>query len=193
MPFLLLAQEHPGIDPMSPEHANVAAAFWALGIFVALFFVLWKAAWGPIVQGLQAREDKINASLTRAEELEKATRELAETNRQSMAKAQQEAQAVVAEARVAAKKAMEEITAKAHAEIEASRERFEREMRLEAEKIRDDLRRETIDMVLSATARLLGRTISAPDHRRLAEESLRDAESVAVEDSLALKARTARN
>src|SRR5689334_11707326 len=118
MPFFLLAQEGheggPGINPMAPVHENAAAGIAALVIFVVLFFVLRKAAWGPIVKGLQAREDKITASLQRAEELEKATRELAETNRQAMAKAQQEAQAVVAEARVAAKKAMEEISAKAH-------------------------------------------------------------------------------
>ena len=192
MPFVLIAED-PSLNPMDASHGNVAAALWALCIFVVLFIVLWKKAWGPIVQGLQTREEKINASLERAEQLEKATRELAETNRQVMAKAQQEAQAVVAEARVAAKKAMEEISAKAHAEIDASRERFEREMRLEADKIRDDLRRETIDMVLSATAKMLGRTLNPTDHRRLAEESLRDAESVALSDSIARNDKLARN
>ncbi|MCE9637211.1 MAG: ATP synthase F0 subunit B [Planctomycetes bacterium] len=187
MDFFILAQEHApeeghggaGINPLSPEHANYAASVWAFGIFVVLFLVLWKMAWGPITKGLQNREDKINESLKRAEELEKATRELAETNRIAMEKAQQEAQGVVAEARVAAKKAAADVIAKAQIDIEASRERFEREMRLEVEKVRDEIRKETVDITLAATAKMLGRSVTSSDHRRLAEEALHDAESVA--------------
>lgn len=174
------AHEGAEIDPMAiGDHGNHAAAFWSLGIVFVLFAVLGKLAFGPIARGLQAREDKVNESLKRAEELEKATRELAETNRIAMEKAQQEAQAVVAEARVAAKKAAAEVVAKAQADIEASRERFEREMRLEADKVRDEIRRETIDITLAATAKMLGRSVTSADHRRLAEEALHDAESVA--------------
>jgi F-type H+-transporting ATPase subunit b len=183
MPLLLLAQEHAPlhdpIDPMSPEHANYAAAVWALALFLLLFVVLWKKAWGPIVAGLQSREDKINASLQRAEELEKATRELQETNRLAMERAQMEAQAIVAEARVAAQRAAGEVAAKATAEIEASRDRFQREMQLEVEKVRDEVRREAVDLTLAATAKVIGRSLTAADHRRLAEEALRDAASVA--------------
>ena len=40
--------------------------------FLVLFVALWKLAWGPILKGLQSREERINASLQRAEELEKA-------------------------------------------------------------------------------------------------------------------------
>lgn len=183
MPYVLLAQQHhddPGISPTDMAHpANHAAAFWSLGIFLVLFLLLWKFGWGPIIAALQSREDRINQSLKRAEELETATRELAETNRRAMEKAQQEAQAVVAEARVAAKRAATEVFAKAEADIEASRERFQREMKLEADKVRDDIRREAVDITLAATAKMLGRTLTQADHRRLAEESLHDAESVA--------------
>lgn len=194
-PLLFLAQDHdPGHGGSHPTHinpldaadpANLKAALWALGIFVVVLLLLRKMAWGPIIQGLQSREDRINASLKRAEELEKATRELAETNRQAMAKAQQEAQAIVSEARTAAQKAAADIAAKAHAEIEASRDRFQREMRLEADKVRDELRRETVNLTLQATALLLGRTMSAADHQRLAQDALRDAESVASPESSA--------
>lgn len=182
MPLLILAQQDPhgpGIDPMHAEHANYAAAVWALVLFAILFFVLWKKAWGPIVAGLQSREDKINESLKRAEELERATRELQETNRKAMEKAQQEAQSIVAEARVAAQRAAAEVAAKANADIEASRDRFQREMRLEADKVRDEIRREAVDITLAATAKVIGKSLTAADHRRLAEDALRDADTVA--------------
>jgi F-type H+-transporting ATPase subunit b len=185
MDFVILAQEHggkadPGMDPLDGHNpANHAASFWALGIFLVLFVALWKLAWGPILKGLQSREERINASLQRAEELEKATRELSETNRKAMDKAQQEAQQIVHEARAAAGKVASEVAAKAQAEIEASRERFRRELQLESAKVKDEIRKETIALTMSVASQLIGRSLSDADHTRLAEECLRDAESVA--------------
>lgn len=194
----LLAQQQPPAPPDHGEGAdahgghptyigpldlaakeNMAAAFWSLGIFLVLFFVLWKFAWGPIVKGLQGREDRINESLKRAEELEKATRELTERHREAMAKAQQEAQQVVAEARAQAQKAAADVAEKAHAEIDASRERFQREMALEAAKVKAEIRREAVELTLAAASRVIGKSLSGADHSRLADEALRDAESVA--------------
>lgn len=185
-----LAQQHPGapgqqargnpeIDPMAAgSHANNAAALWSLGIVIVLILVLWKLAWGPITRALASREDRINDSLKRAEALEKATRELAETNRKAMEKAQLEAQAIVAESRVAAKKAAADVTAKLEAELAASRERFRKEMELEAGKVRSELRAEVVELTLLTASQMIGRHLSGPDQVRLVEESLRDAESV---------------
>lgn len=175
----LLAQEH-GLDPMNVhEPAHWAAGAWAWGIFILLLILLGKFAWGPIAKGLEARAHRISESLKKAEEIEKATRELAETNRQLLAKAQQDAQGIVAEARAAAKIAADDVLARAHADVEAQRERFVRETQLLVDKAKEDLRRETVELTIAATARLLGRSMTDGDSRRLAEQALADAESVA--------------
>jgi F-type H+-transporting ATPase subunit b len=184
--LLLLAQEHGGhgggeaeIDPRNlTDHANVAAALWAWAIFIVLVFLLWKFAWGPIAKGLEAREHRISESLKKAEEIEKATRELAETNKAVLAKAQQEAQQLVADARAAAKNAADDVMKKASADVDAQRERFTRETQLAVDKARAELRRDTVELAIQTTAKLLGRTATDADHRRLAEQALRDAESV---------------
>ena len=177
--WTLLAQD-PEIDPRNlSEHANIAAALWAWGIFVVLVFLLWKFAWGPIAKGLEAREHRISESLRKAEEIEKATRELAETNRKALEAAQQQAQAIVAEARVAAQHGAEDVLKKAQADIEAQRQRFTRETQLLVDKARADLRKETVDLTIQATVRMLGRTMTDADRRRLAEQALSDAENVA--------------
>jgi F-type H+-transporting ATPase subunit b len=178
MMYLLAAEEGHAIHFLTPSPENLKAALWTLGIFVALLFVLRKYAWGPIITGLNARETRISESLKKAEELEKATRELAETNRRAMEKAQQEALAIVAESRGAAARAADEQLVKAQAEIDAQRDRARREIQLETEKARDQLRRDVVDLTIQATARLIGKSLSDPDQRRLAEEALRDAESV---------------
>lgn len=177
--LLLLAQEAE-IDPRNlGDPANWKAAAWAWGIFAVLFFLLWWKAWGPIAKGLEARAHRISESLKKAEEIEKATRELQETNAKLLAKAQQEAQSIVAEARVAATNAAAEVIRKAHSEIDAQRERSTREMQLMVDKARADLRRDTVDLTIEATAKLLGRSMTDADARRLAEQALSDAENVA--------------
>jgi len=176
--WILLAQEE--IDPTNLGHpANIAAAFWAWGIFVALLIVLWWKAWGPIAKGLQGRAQRISDSLKKAEEIEKSARELIETNKAIMAKAQAEAQQLVADARTAATATTNELLAKANHEIEAQRERYAREMQLVVDKARADLRRDAVDLTIAATGKLIGRSMTDADSRRLATEALADAESVA--------------
>ena len=179
MMHLLAAEGGGTIHFLHPSPENLKAALWTLGIFLLLLFVLRKFAWGPIADGLLGREQRIEESLKRAEALEKATRELAETNRKALEKAQQEAQAIVAESRLQAQRAAEEQMRKAAEEVGAQRERFRREMALEVEKARAEIRGDVVEMVLDATARMLGRSMGAGDQRRLAEEALRDAEQVA--------------
>ncbi len=167
------------IDPTSPGMDALKTGLWALGIFIVVLFVLKKFAWGPIVDGLNAREGRIEESLQKAREIENATRELAETNRRVIEETQREAQQIVADARAAAKKAADVTVVKAQAEIAAQRDRLKREIQLEGEKARDLIRREAVDLTLDATALLLGRHLGDADQRRLADEALSDAESVA--------------
>ncbi len=169
-----------GIDPMEAANpANWQSGVWALGIFLVLVVVLKKFAWGPIVAGLDAREERINASLEKAAEIEEATRKLAETNQQLLDEARREAQGIIAESRDAAAAAANEISAKAQAEIEAQRDRVKRELALEAEKVKADLRAGAVELTLMAAGKLIGKSLTAEDQRRLAEEALADAESVA--------------
>jgi F-type H+-transporting ATPase subunit b len=178
--WFLLAQEGAEIDPTDLTHpANLAAAAWAWCIFLLLVFLLWKLAWGPISKGLDARAQRITDSLKKAEEVEKAAREIAETNRALLLKAQHDGQQIVADARNAATQVAEEVRKKATADVDAQRERFTRETELAVEKARDEMRRETIELTIAATARLLGRSLTDADSRRLAAEALADAETVA--------------
>lgn len=184
--FLLAQEAHEGghggseIDPTNLlDPANASAAIWAWCIFVVLVVLLWKFAWGPISKGLDARAQRITDSLKKAEEVEKAAREIAETNKALLAKAQQEAQQIVSDARNAAQTVAEEVRKKAQADVDAQRERFTRETQMAVDKARADLRKETVDLTLHAAAKLLGASMTDADHRRLAEQALRDAEKVA--------------
>ena len=177
---LLAAGDGHGISPIDfGNPANWKASLWALGIFIVLLFILKKVAWGPIVQGLADREERISASLKKAEEIEKATAELAARNEKLLGEAQQKAQEIIAEARESASIAAAEMKTKAEEEITAARERAKREVALEAEKARSAVRGDAVDLTVAAVAKMLGREMTGSDHRRLAMDALRDAEDVA--------------
>lgn len=178
MLFELIA-DSAGRNPGHFDMTTAKIAFWALGIFIAVVIVLKTKAVGPIVAGLNAREARINESLEKAAAIEKATAELAETNKKALEEAQRQAQQIVADAREAGQRAADEIVTKAEAELEAQKDRFQREMRLETDKARATLRQETVDLTLSASAALMGKVLDGSDMRRLVEEALSDAENVA--------------
>ena len=167
------------LDPTHPTTTSLKTGLWALGIFVLVLILLRRMAWGPITEALNARERRIAASLEKAQEIERATRELATSNRRMLDDAQREAQGILAAARQSAKTTADEIIAKAQVEIEAQRDRSKRELVLEAEKARSELRSDAVDLTLLAAAKLIGKSLTSDDQRRLAEEALTDAESVA--------------
>lgn len=178
--LLLAAEDGHAINPLDlSDPANFKAGLWALGIFIVLVFVLKKLAWGPIVAGLKAREDRIAESLEKAEAIERATAELATTNQKLFDEAQQQAQQILADARESAKTAGDELLAKAKAEIEAQRDRSKRELVLETDKARAELRTHAVDLTIAAAGRLIGKSLSGSDQQRLAMDALRDAEDVA--------------
>ncbi|NJL32254.1 MAG: ATP synthase F0 subunit B [Phycisphaerales bacterium] len=46
---------------------TIAQSIAAVAVFMVLFAVLYRAAWGPILKGLQEREEHIKADLLKAE------------------------------------------------------------------------------------------------------------------------------
>ncbi len=65
LPFLLSAAEEGGrkFGLLSPDPGLI---LWTVLTFVGLLLLLRKTAWGPIVDGLDRREEKIRASLSDA-------------------------------------------------------------------------------------------------------------------------------
>ena len=175
----LLASGEDLIDPLTFNFETFRTSIWALGIFLVVLFVLKKAAWGPIIAGLDAREQRIAKSLDDAAEIERQTAELADVNQATLDAAHREAQGIVAQSREVAAAAAAEIQANAAEEIEEQRQRFKREMRLESQKAGALLRQDAVELTILASARLLGRALDSSDHRRLVEEALADAEDVA--------------
>ncbi len=93
--------------------------FWALLLFLILFFMLRKFAWKPIMKGIKDREVTIQTSLDEAKKAQEEMQNLRSDNERLLAEARAERDALLTEARTMKEKIIGE--AKKTAEEEAAR------------------------------------------------------------------------
>jgi F-type H+-transporting ATPase subunit b len=143
---------------------------WTFVIFGLLLLVLKKFAWGPLMAAVETREKTISDSLKKAEEVQRASVEIAARQEAALAEAQLQAKAILEEARVNAERFGKQEAAKAAAGAQEFLDRARREIALEENRARDSLRREVVELTLQAASQVLARSITAEDERRLAGE-----------------------
>jgi F-type H+-transporting ATPase subunit b len=141
-------------------------------IFMIVWLVLKKYAFGPVTEVLEERRRRIAAG---EEQLKQIKSNLATSEAQAAAalgRANAEAERMVKEARDAAASVGEAERQKAVAEaagiISKSREASE----LERNRIMSELKRDFGRLVVDATARVSGKALTDEDHARLQKEAL---------------------
>lgn len=87
--------------------------FWQLVIFVALFLLLAKTAWKPILKSLKEREDSIQYALDSAERAKQEMAALQAGNEKLLKEAREERDKIIAAARQAATLLQEQIQGEA--------------------------------------------------------------------------------
>ncbi|MFH1277098.1 MAG: F0F1 ATP synthase subunit B [Candidatus Eisenbacteria bacterium] len=160
---------------------NPGLAVWTVVSFLLFFLLLRKFAWGPILQALDRREKRIHDAIESAERSRKEAEKILEVQRAELAKARGEAKAIVDEATSDAGHRSEEILAETRKESERLLERARREIHHEETQAIDHIRRDAVDIALEAATRLLGRSMTEADHRRMVEQFIADATKAAGE------------
>jgi F-type H+-transporting ATPase subunit b len=142
--------------------------------FLILIALLSKFLFRPLTKFLADRAEGIEKSLTEAR-----------LAREAAAKAQEEYRSQI----LATQREAALLREQAQREVEAERQRLLKESREEAQRLvaegkaqieaetrraKVSLRQEVIDLSLLVTERILGRTMTAADQNRLAEQYLRD-------------------
>lgn len=144
----------------------------ALICFSLLVVILAKFAWGPIINGLQAREHKIKDDLESAEKARAEADEALATYKAQIAEAQKEAQSVVAEARKSAEQAAAKIKADTEAEIAQMKERAQAEIASAKDAALSEVYAQTAELSTQIAGRILQREINAADQQQLVSDSL---------------------
>jgi F-type H+-transporting ATPase subunit b len=155
--------------PMQPQNDLV---LWTIVTFVLFLVVLKKVAWGPLIEGLDNRESKYRKLLQDAKaDRDKAVGLMADYE-QKLKAAQTQVDEIIAEARRDADRTKADILATAQNDAETTRKRALDDIG----RARDQAVAELFDHVranvVTATEKVLSRSLNDADHQRLIDDAL---------------------
>jgi len=147
---------------------------WTIISFLVLLVILKKFAWTPILAALDERELGIKNNIEAAKlAREEAERALADY-RKRLAEAQAEAQGIVAKARTDAERVRDELLEKSKADAQALVERARKQIELESDAAIKAIRSEVAELAVIAAEKIINRTLTPEDHKRLAADGLKE-------------------
>ena len=155
--------------PLIPGTDLVLISIITFGLFL---FVLRKAAWGPLIEGLDNRESRYRKLLADAQQdRDRAVSMLGEYEEKLKA-AQAEVDEIIAEARRDAERTKTDIVTAAQQEAEATRNRALDDIGRARDQAVAELFDHMRSNVVAATEQVLTRSLTDDDHQRLVDEAL---------------------
>ena len=142
--------------------------------FVILFALLGVFLYKPVMKMLDERSQKIKESMEQAEATKGEYAHAEEEVKKLISKAREDGQALVGQATQIGEKLKEEAKEGARKEAQVIVDRTRAELEEERDRIIDDLRREFVDISISAAEKVIKETLDKERHRKLIEEALEE-------------------
>ena len=142
--------------------------------FVILFALLGLFLYKPVMKMLDERSKKIKESMEQAEATKAEYAHAEEEVKKLINKAREDGQALVGQASQMGEKIKEEAKEGARKEAQAIVDRTRTELEEERDRIINDLRREFVDISISAAEKVIKETLDKERHRKLIEETLEE-------------------
>lgn len=148
------------MDLLTPE---LGLFFWTLVAFLAVFFILKKFAWGPILSALTERESGIAESLATADRVKQEMAQMQSENEQLMAKAREERSEMLKEARIE----QERIINKAKDDTKAIADKMLADARLQIEQQKNaamtDVKNQIGNLAVEVAEKVLRKELASAD------------------------------
>jgi F-type H+-transporting ATPase subunit b len=139
--------------------------------FSVVFFVLWRFAYRPVFNLLEARRQKIAEGLTNAEKIKAELARTEAERKRVLAQAGDVANQMIEEGRNAAARVREVETQKAIAAAEQIMAKAHEAAAQDHARMLAELKTEVGRLVVQTTATVTGKVLTPDDQRRLAEET----------------------
>ncbi len=148
--------------------------FWSIVVFVILVIVLWKFVLKPVNNMISKRQEEIREKIDTADRKSLEANEYLEEQKKTIDKSRVEAKKIIDEGKEAARKIKEEIENQASEKSKLMLENALMEIRSEKDRSIIEVKDEMVDIALSASQKIILKSLSEEDHKKLIEESLKD-------------------
>ncbi|MBQ8311816.1 MAG: F0F1 ATP synthase subunit B [Clostridia bacterium] len=157
------------LDVISINIWDILISLANLGL---LFLAVKKFLYKPVKDMMAAREEAIAAQYRAADEAEQAAKADQALYAEKLSGAQDEVDAMLEQAAVNASRRGERIVADAQDKADGIIRQAQTEAEMEKKKAQATIRREITDVSAALTEKLLGREMSADDHRAMIDSFL---------------------
>ena len=165
--IVLLAE---GAHP--PLQFRVDTLIFSLIIFAGLAAVLLVFAWKPIMEGLEARENRISGDIESARVANEQAQANLKQYEDKLSAAAEEAKDVIGEARKDATVAKDKILAEAKEEADRLKDRALAEIETAKNAAVRELAEKSVDSAVSLAGSIVGRSLEKSDHAKLIDDSI---------------------
>jgi F-type H+-transporting ATPase subunit b len=151
---------------------DIGSAVCNIAIFLGVFAILAKFVWPVILDGLQARENKIHEDLEAAQNANAEAKTLLADYQAKLDDIASQVQSTLAEARKDGEATGQRIVDEAKAEAERQRDRALADIETAKKVALSELAGQTSDMAINVARQVVGRELKADDHAELIRQSL---------------------
>ncbi|MEK7281932.1 MAG: F0F1 ATP synthase subunit B [Chloroflexota bacterium] len=156
---------------------NFPALLWQIINFSLLIGLLYLVLYRPMLRVLQQRSEKIRESLEQADKMKVETVKAGEAVKAQIEEARRHGQSIVAQASQIGERVKEEARVEAHQETVTLIAKAREEITRESEEATQELKKEFADLAVRAAEKIVKQNLDREAHRRLIEETLREAET----------------
>jgi F-type H+-transporting ATPase subunit b len=161
------AEENP-----NPLQFKADLAIWTFVVFVILFVVLKKFAWGPISESLDRREHHIAENIEAAKRTHEDAKQLLVQYEKQLAGAADQVRAMLDEARHDAENTKQQIVAEAKSAAQAEHQRAIHDIRTATDAAVNELSQRSADLAVDLAGKIISAKITPEERSRLLQDSL---------------------
>ena len=148
---------------------NFFTALFTLANTVALFLVMKKFLWGPIMKMIQDRQQEIDDMYASADEAKQQAEALQADYQQKLTVAHATSDRIVKEAMIRGQAREEEIIRNANAEAAAIMDKAAADIAQEKKKAINDAKNEISGLAMAIAGKVVGRELTAEDQSKLVD------------------------
>ncbi|MFN4259796.1 MAG: F0F1 ATP synthase subunit B [Gemmataceae bacterium] len=171
---LAASAEGEGAERRGMMDLALDTTLWTIVVFLLLLFILRKYAWGPMLEGLQRREENIKAAIEDARRAREEAANLRAHLDEEKAKMGAQVRQAIDEAREDAQRLKEDFITQARAEIQIERDRLRREMEVARDQALQELWNQAAQVATLISTKAVHRQLSEEDHRVLVDDAIQE-------------------
>ena len=157
----------------NPAEWKSSLAIWTMVVFGCLTAILWKFAWGPIRDALDARERSVQENIDAAKAQNEKAAALLAQHETKLANTADEVRKILDDAKRDAETTKQGILAEAESAAEAQKTRAVQEINAAKNGALEELAQKSVDTAVGLAGKIVQRQLSADDHASLISDAIK--------------------